>query len=123
MNKIIFDNLLRDYLPWYNLDDKNQPYLYYNPKTNLIEKHIDWRTSKCCWSEPIDSITASKIVNTLAKTNYKVTVCGYDYTVNSKLVIVAFACNQIYYDEEELEVYPPWFINDIKYNPDWFTKE
>lgn len=108
---IFFDHADIVNLPHYHLGYTAQRYLYFSPLENLIKRHINCRTTKVIWSKPLYFEDASKVVNTLHKTNYNLTVCAYcyDYHSKNKVHIAAFASN--------LEF-------DYKTNyPQWFTKE
>lgn len=116
MEKIIYFDwqLNADFYPFFYVGRKTR-YLYYNSFSKLIHHTYSYKNFvENYWAGPIDYAQASKIVNTLHKTNYNITYCPYAFS-KGKLFIAPFALN--HESMEKTYKYDP-----SKY-PTWFTKE
>lgn len=110
--KIFFEKCNVNSLPLYNLG-KKQNYLYYSYLKNLIMRADNsLSTTNVFWSDPMYFDEASKVVNTLHKTNYNLTYCAYNIDSKNKVCIAAFAYNSDYL-----------YHANCKDKPVWFTKE
>lgn len=105
---MVFEYLSHKRIPYFQLSHDRTRYVYFDPITNLIKYDVN-RITKNEWSNPLDFATASKIANTLAKTNYNITICTYCYSSSTEVYLAAFACNG--------------YMGDVEYtHPIWFKK-